>query len=221
MMKLPAEGTLNHSSAPISNAALHGTPTPSAPTPNPVANMSNLSLNRRSPAPAENPPPTYAQVPPPSLPRRQSEKPEIAQAVALYRYNDADPRDCDFEPGDRIAIYKYVNADWWEGRNTRTGDEGIFPQNYVRIENPPSQGFYGEKGTQQPQYVAQPYQQPAPNPYNSPVPPVAVANEPQTQEDGKGSKGAEMGKKFGKKLGNAAIFGAGATLGADLVNSIF
>mgnify|MGYP003365606052 CR=1 FL=1 len=28
-------------------------------------------------------------------------------------------------------------------------------------------------------------------------------------------------KKFGSKLGNAAIFGAGATLGSDLVNSIF
>jgi hypothetical protein len=30
-----------------------------------------------------------------------------------------------------------------------------------------------------------------------------------------------MGKKFGKKLGNAAIFGAGATIGGKIVNGIF
>ena len=31
----------------------------------------------------------------------------------------------------------------------------------------------------------------------------------------------DRGKKFGKKLGNAAIFGAGATIGGNIVNSIF
>lgn len=31
----------------------------------------------------------------------------------------------------------------------------------------------------------------------------------------------EWVKKFGSKLGNAAIFGAGATAGSDLVNSVF
>lgn len=35
------------------------------------------------------------------------------------------------------------------------------------------------------------------------------------------SKTQEQGKKFGKKLGNAAIFGAGATIGSNIVNSIF
>lgn len=39
--------------------------------------------------------------------------------------------------------------------------------------------------------------------------------------DGKQGKGGEMGKKFGKKLGNAAIFGAGATIGGNIVNGIF
>jgi LAS seventeen-binding protein 1/2 len=31
----------------------------------------------------------------------------------------------------------------------------------------------------------------------------------------------EHGKKFGKKMGNAAIFGAGATIGSKVVNGIF
>lgn len=120
------------------------------------------------------------------------------------------------------------------GKNCRTGEEGIFPSNYVRSENYPSPlasgqpdgGYYGEKqgypGQQQQPY--QPYQaqqQQHQDPYNSHVPPVAMANEPQQEGDGKGGKAQEMGKKFGKKLGNAAIFGAGATIGGNIVNSIF
>ncbi len=35
------------------------------------------------------------------------------------------------------------------------------------------------------------------------------------------SKLEEHGKKFGKKMGNAAIFGAGATIGSKVVNGIF
>jgi LAS seventeen-binding protein 1/2 len=48
---------------------------------------------------------------------------------------------------------------------------------------------------------------------------MAVANQPTDNKPP--GKGQEMGKKFGKKLGNAAIFGAGATIGGNIVNSIF
>lgn len=53
---------------------------------------------------------------------------------------------------------------------------------------------------------------------------MAVANDQQPQQQDPavgGGKGKMYAKKFGGKLGNAAIFGAGATMGADLVNSIF
>lgn len=40
-------------------------------------------------------------------------------------------------------------------------------------------------------------------------------------EGRKYSKLEEQGKKFGKKMGNAAIFGAGATIGSNIVNGIF
>ena len=66
------------------------------------------------------------------------------------------------------------------------------------------------------------YQNPPPqqqNPYDSAVPPMQMANQPAEQHQP--GKGSEMGKKFGKKLGNAAIFGAGATIGWNIVNSIF
>ena len=46
-------------------------------------------------------------------------------------------------------------------------------------------------------------------------------NPPPANQEGSGNKVGEFGKKVGGKLGNAAIFGAGATLGGNLVNSIF
>jgi hypothetical protein len=139
----------------------------------------------------------------------------------LYRY--AEPEDCNFEVGDTIAVYEYMNADWWLGKNVRTGKEGVFPVTYVQVQtNPPPASHYGdEKKNDYPGMVQQQNQGPPPgpsNPYNSDVPPMQIAEQPS---EGKPGKGGEMGKKFGKKLGNAAIFGAGATIGGNIVNSIF
>jgi hypothetical protein len=131
-----------------------------------------------------------------------------------------------------------MNPEWWLGKNMRTGSEGIFPVSYVRVQERAMGGFDGasdypnphypqQKANAggypgQPQYQPQTMSQgpPAPgtsNPYNNAVPPMGVAEQPV---DGKHGKESEMGKKFGKRLGNAAIFGAGATLGSDLVNAI-
>lgn len=156
--------------------------------------------------------------------------------MALYRYADPDPRDLDFEAGDHISVTEYCNAEWGNGINVRTGQEGIFPRNYVRTENGPSSLASGEKVPPAPAAGGFPgagyqgYQQqggypgagvpPGPsNPYDGPIPPMQVANQPPAEQQP--GKGQEMGKKFGKKLGNAAIFGAGATIGSNLVNSIF
>lgn len=95
-----------------------------------------------------------------------------------------------------------MNAEWWKGKNERTGQEGIFPRSYVRVE---------EKAISSP---------PPPNNYGNM--PLDVSNGVQGPVDPKQpGKGGEMGKKFGKKLGNAAVFGAGATIGSNIVNSIF
>jgi hypothetical protein len=52
--------------------------------------------------------------------------------------------------------------------------------------------------------------------------PLAIAGSSAGQPEGrKYSKLEENGKKFGKKMGNAAIFGAGATIGSNIVNGIF
>jgi hypothetical protein len=51
--------------------------------------------------------------------------------------------------------------------------------------------------------------------------PLDVASSAQAGPPAEPSKMEANGKKFGKKLGNAAIFGAGATIGGNIVNSIF
>lgn len=120
--------------------------------------------------------------------------------------------------------------------NCRTNASGIFPANYVRQEQGPSplaqqqapQQQFGGSGD----WKAYPgggfagNGPPKHDPYANPVPPVAIAESHATQEGehgkpGKSDKVQEMGKKFGGKLGNAAIFGAGATIGSNIVNSIF
>lgn len=75
---------------------------------------------------------------------------------------------------------------------------------------PPSTGFYQQPPQQyyqQPPVQQSPVQQP---PVQQPAP-----------EQHAGHNGSQAFKKFGSKLGNAAIFGAGATIGSDIVNSIF
>jgi hypothetical protein len=184
------------------------------------------------------PPPAYNIPTPPSLPTRENKqvhsKPVIAEATAMYRYAAQDDNDCALEVGDSIVVYKYENQDWWIGKNLRTGKEGVFPTNYVQVTptqpgghnaHASPQGVYGnEKNQGYGGYPGQYQQQAGPpppgpsNPYNSAVPPMQIAEQPT---EGKPGKGQEMGKKFGKKLGNAAIFGAGATIGGNIVNSIF
>ena len=180
-------------------AARSNNSTPVAPTP-------------PAPEPAAEPaaPPAYSQTGPPSLPVRgqppappPSAKPVLTNARALYKYAGSDPRDLSFERDDQVAVHEYMNADWWMGQNLRTGQEGIFPRNYVQVEEkqiwpppgppgPPMHAGYHQQGPQAPV-----------NPYNSHVPPMAIAQEHSGQQgegqSGGNSKMEQHGKKFGKK----------------------
>ncbi|KAI2617056.1 SH3-domain-containing protein [Hypoxylon sp. NC1633] len=218
---LPVETSLSGAPTPAARTSAVAAPPPGPPpqqAPS-VNSMANLTINQN---PISSPaPPAYSTTGPPSLPARTGPpappptKPVIAHAKALYKYQAADDRDLSFECDDKIAVYEYMNDDWWMGRNQRTNAEGIFPKNYVVIDHSGKAGFYAPPqpayGTPVPApasngaYPAPPQAQ---NPYNANIPPMAVA------QGGSGSAGSpgkfeEQGKKFGKKLGNAAIFGAG------------
>ncbi|KUJ23311.1 uncharacterized protein LY89DRAFT_728071 [Mollisia scopiformis] len=230
---LPAETSLN--------SAARRNVVPPSPIPTPETNpltaaISNMRINSNS----SQEPPSYSSstAAPPALPGRaptqQPERPEIGRATSLYPYEGA-PEDCSFGVNETLVIYEYMNNEWCYGKNLTTGKQGLFPTNYVQIKqqaptpNPNAYGAYGADkqnaqwgGGYPGQYQQAQAQGPPPpgpsNPYNSAVPPMQIAEQPV---DGKPGKGAEMGKKFGKKLGNAAIFGAGATIGGNIVNSIF
>jgi len=210
LSQLPDQ-TILHAPVITANGA-QPLPAVSEPQP-PVNQLAATSLNEKShnyPSPAASPaafsPPAYAPNPPGPL--SPAGPPALATASSLYQYNPTDAGDLALLPNDRVMITEYVNAEWWKGRNERTGQEGIFPRSYVRVEEkaipaaspPPAGSGYGNM----PLEVAQTG--------SGPVDP----NNPH-----KNSKANEMGKKFGKKMGNAAIFGAGATIGSNIVNGIF
>jgi hypothetical protein len=178
LSQIPAQTALH---APLSVGAVPG----AVPVNNavPAAPMANLNINRddekkhgnnfyqpsSTPTPAQAPP-AYA-APPPSMP-------PLAQATALYAYNGTDPGDLELHPNDHINVTEYMNAEWWKGKSSRTGQEGIFPRSYVRV-------------------IENTLPQSAPTNYGNM--PLEVSG----QGDGSGKvpgKGEEMGKKFGKKV---------------------
>ncbi|KAK9429376.1 SH3 domain-containing protein [Lipomyces doorenjongii] len=178
-----------------------------------------------TPQPAQQipPPPRYSPGP--------QEQQEVAEAI--YDYRPTDASDLALYRGAQIIILEKINPDWWRGRDKNTNTEGIFPSSYVRVVSafsPPApvQPSYGQlyppPPQQQQQYMAPPPQQyavpsPSPQPYYPPIQPQAESsNQDQKHNE---STFERQGKKFGKKLGNAAIFGAGATIGSNVVNSIF
>lgn len=87
------------------------------------------------------PPPAAAtphQAPPaygaPPGPPPQANYPSLAHATALYPYNSNDAGDLALQPNDKITVTEYMNAEWWKGRSARTGQEGIFPRSYVKVD---------------------------------------------------------------------------------------
>lgn len=192
LSQIPAQTALH---APISVGAVPSmAPRVGAPQP-PSSPMQNLRINEKqqqnnnyyqpSPAPSPAPPPAYGAAPPPSLP-------PLAQATALYAYAGTDAGDLHLEPNDHITVTEYMNAEWWKGQSSRTRETGIFPRSYVRVidEKAPQQAM----GSNNNNYGNMPLE-------------VSGAGNGTGQAP---SKGAEMGKKFGKKV---CVF-------ADLVRAV-
>ncbi|EEP82747.1 conserved hypothetical protein [Uncinocarpus reesii 1704] len=162
----------------------------------PTTQLDHMGLNEKTmeqnPYSAIAPPPSYAATPP-----------ILCMASALYAYSPTDGGDLALQAGDRIQVLEHMNNDWWRGRNERTNLEGIFPRTYVSIID------------EKPAILS-----PQPTSYGNM--PLEVAHSGSSSQSGrKPSKFEENGKKFGKKMGNAAIFGAGATIGSNIVNGIF
>ncbi|CEP62911.1 SH3 domain-containing protein LALA0_S06e06678g [Lachancea lanzarotensis] len=79
---------------------------------------------------------------------------------------------------------------------------------------PPSTNYYQNPPQQQ-------YQNQMQQAYYQSPPPMQQQPVQEQQQQQQHHAGSQAFKKFGSKLGNAAIFGAGATIGSDIVNGIF
>jgi len=95
----------------------------------------NGDYNEKSDSTYFQPPAATPQAPPPAYntPPPQANWPPLAQATALYAYTSTDAGDLELQPNDHITVVEYMNAEWWKGRSTRTGQEGIFPRSYVKV----------------------------------------------------------------------------------------
>lgn len=132
-------------------------------------------------------------TPQPPPPPAYNTPPLLTWATALYAYHPTDLGDLPLLPNDRVAVTEYTNGDWWKGRNERTGMEGIFPQKYVQVVD--------EKSP-----VSTMTAPPAPSYGNMPL----EVSQGQAASSTPATPGRleTHGKKFGKKLGDATIFGA-------------
>ncbi|KAK6455658.1 SH3 domain-containing protein [Scheffersomyces xylosifermentans] len=189
-------------------------------------------------------------APPGRPPQPPAYNAPVAFCRALFDYNATESEDLGLKKDDQIVVLEKLSPDWWKGHLKNQSTTGVFPSNYVveisekEFEShgraaaapppekaqylPPQQGYSPQPPHQPPLQQQASYggysqfPPPSTNYYPPPqqlqqAPPQQFQQEPQQQPP----KSHDHLKKFGSKLGNAAIFGAGATIGSDIVNSIF
>ncbi|KAI5853256.1 SH3 domain-containing protein [Morchella snyderi] len=197
-------------------------PTPAA-GPAPKSTTPAVSYPTFSPPPQ---PPQQQLLPiAPSAPPSYTPTPLVLSlAEAQWAFNGTEDGDLSFDAGAKLEILEKVKEDWWKGRVVGgNGTTGLFPSAYVHetqvlaaadakkpaLPSLPPRGYvgYGPGGNMMTDVAHGPSQS-------------TSVFEQQQQEEKKPILG-KNGEKFGKKLGNAAIFGAGATIGGKIVNGIF
>ncbi|XP_052046982.1 vinexin isoform X3 [Apodemus sylvaticus] len=62
---------------------------------------------------------------------------EYGDAVAQYTFKGDLEVELSFRKGEHICLIRKVNEQWYEGRITGTGRQGIFPASYVQINREP------------------------------------------------------------------------------------
>ncbi|GAV54246.1 hypothetical protein ZYGR_0AK07480 [Zygosaccharomyces rouxii] len=83
--------------------------------------------------------------PPPALPARHAEDENQndqngntasnPSAIAEYDYEAAEDNELTFRENDKIVNIEFVDEDWWLGELDGTGEKGLFPSNYVSLQN--------------------------------------------------------------------------------------
>lgn len=55
-------------------------------------------------------------------------------AIAEYDYAKDEDNEIAFAEGDLIIDIDFVDEDWWSGKHSETGEVGLFPANYVKLQ---------------------------------------------------------------------------------------
>lgn len=183
---LPAE--MSSLTAPVAKStAVALIPKPTAP----VAAQHFLPI-------AQPPPPSYTPTP----------SPVISVAEALWAFPGTEAGDLSFQAGDKLEVLEKVKDDWWKGRIVGREATGLFPSSYVREvqvlkEKPPLPNLPPRGGATTSSSYG-----PGGNPMTDVAHGTSVFEAQQQEESAKKPLLGKNGEKFGKKLGNAAIFGA-------------
>lgn len=199
-------------------------PTPAA-GPAPKSTTPAVSYPTFSPPPQQQQQQQLLPVAPSAPPSYTPTPLVLSLAEAQWAFSGTEHGDLSFDAGAKLEILEKVKEDWWKGRVAGgDGTVGLFPSAYVRetqvlaqpgdskkpaLPSLPPRGYsgYGPGGNMMTDVAHGPSQS-------------TTVFEQQQQEEKKPILG-KNGEKFGKKLGNAAIFGAGATIGTKIVNGIF
>ncbi|QLG73521.1 hypothetical protein HG535_0F00310 [Zygotorulaspora mrakii] len=73
--------------------------------------------------------------PPPARKSVEPTKPALPSAIATYDYEAGEENELTFKENDRIIHIDFVDEDWWLGELEETGEKGLFPSNYITLEN--------------------------------------------------------------------------------------
>lgn len=65
---------------------------------------------------------------------QQQTKSSGKTAIAEYDYKKEEDNEITFSQGDLIVDIEFVEEDWWSGRNSVTGEVGVFPGNFVALQ---------------------------------------------------------------------------------------
>lgn len=55
-------------------------------------------------------------------------------ATAEYDYEKDEDNEISFAEGDKIVEIEFIDEDWWSGKHISSGEMGLFPANYVKLD---------------------------------------------------------------------------------------
>ncbi|KAJ1920344.1 actin binding protein [Tieghemiomyces parasiticus] len=124
--------------APAASSAAPPPPPPAPPVPAALAAGPPTTATASPPAapPAPPLPTATSTIQPSEEPAEESAQAddEGHTAVAQFDFDPSEDNELGFVEGDRIVAIEFVSDEWWQGVSAKTGHVGLFPSNYVELE---------------------------------------------------------------------------------------